>query len=59
LAFLKLNNKVKINFKFYFIYNYYYYLLKMDNSDKEEQIFKRFDLDDKKEEPFQEIINTN
>ena len=31
----------------------------MDISKKEEQIYEGFDLDDKKEEPLQEIINTN
>ena len=31
----------------------------MDNYKKEEQIYEGFDLDDKKEEPFQEIIKTN
>ena len=30
----------------------------MDNSKNEEQIYEGFDLDDKKEEPFQEFINT-
>ena len=31
----------------------------MDISKKEEQIYEGFDLDDKKEEPLQEIVNTN
>ena len=31
----------------------------MNTSNKEKQILERFDLDDKKEEPFQDIIKTN
>ena len=31
----------------------------MDNYKKEEQIYEGFDLDDKKEESLQKIINTN
>ena len=31
----------------------------MDNLKKEEKIYERFDLDDKKEEPLNEIIKTN
>ena len=31
----------------------------MNDSEKEEQIFEKFDLDDKKDEPFQEIMKIN
>ena len=31
----------------------------MNDSQREEQIFEKFDLDDKKDEPFQEIMKIN